>query len=333
MANMEPLFSAAYSIVYDSRPLNDFEKMLQLLQSTGTMILGKYQNRTACTRFTRYISETLKKEILRDIRGSPCVSLLLDSCQDNSNQDCVGIYISYLKQLELKEPYIILGPLYSETVDGYFETIVAALDELDIPFRKPGWVVGLGTNGYTMLSCKGGLMEKFRETIPQLLPVCCVAHQLHMAMVEACGRIDLVKKCDRHIQTIFRFYQTSNKRLSELQESAVPLEQEIGWLKDLNAVHWVASKRRMLNTLLVCWPVPVWHLQMVAEAGGQVGLRAQGLLKLTKGFHLVKLCHFLLDFLSIYRPLAEVCQKEMVLIREVNAELARAYVGLETLRH
>ncbi|OBS76349.1 hypothetical protein A6R68_17211 [Neotoma lepida] len=268
MANMEHFFNAAYSIAYHSRPLNDFEKVLQLLQNTGTTLLGKYRNRTACTQFIKYISETLKKEILRDIRNSPCVSLLLDSCTDSSSQACVGIYMRYLKQMEVKESYITLAPLSSETVDGYFETIIAALDELDIPFRKPGWVVGLGTDGSAMLSCKGGLMEKFQEIIPQLLPVHSVAHRLHVAVVDTCGSIDLVRKCDRHIRTVFKFYQSSNKRLSELQEGAAPLEQEITRLKDLNAV----------------------------------------------------------------RPLSEVCQKELVLITEVNSTLGRAYVALESLR-
>ncbi|XP_023592678.1 zinc finger protein 862-like [Trichechus manatus latirostris] len=328
---MGHFFNAAYSIAYHSRPLNDFEKILQLLQSTGTMILGKYRNRTACTQFIRYISETLKKEILDDIRDSPCVSMLLDSSMDSSDQPCVGIYIRYFKEMEVKESYITLAPLYSETVDGYFETIISALDELDIPFRKPGWVVGLGTDGSAMLSCKGGLVEKFQEVIPQLLPVHCVAHQLHLAVVDACGSIDLVRKCDRHIRTIFKFYQSSNKRLRELQEGAALLEQEILRLKDLNAIRWVASKRRTLNALLVSWPALARHLQSVADAGGQVGHRAQGMLRLMKSFHLVKFCHFLLDFLSIYRPLSEVCQKAVVLITEVNATLARAYVALETL--
>ncbi|XP_040327564.1 zinc finger protein 862 isoform X1 [Herpailurus yagouaroundi] len=333
MANMEHFFNAAYSIAYHSRPLNDFEKILQLLQSTGTMILGKYRNRTACTQFIKYISETLKKEILEDVRSSPCVSVLLDSSTDASDQSCVGIYIRYLKGMEVKESYITLAPLYSETVDGYFETIISALDELDIPFRKPGWVVGLGTDGSTMLSCRGGLVEKFQEVIPQLLPVHCVAHRLHLAVVDACGGIDLVKKCDRHIRTVFKFYQSSNKRLNELQEGAAPLEQEIIRLKDLNAVRWVASKRRTLNALIVSWPALARHLQGVAEAGGQIGHRARGMLKLMKSFHFVKFCHFLLDFLSIYRPLSEVCQKEIVLITEVNSTLGRAYVALETLRH
>uniref|UniRef100_A0A452SDC9 Zinc finger protein 862 n=2 Tax=Ursus americanus TaxID=9643 RepID=A0A452SDC9_URSAM len=333
MANMEHFFNAAYSIAYHSRPLNDFEKILQLLQSTGTMILGKYRNRTACTQFIKYISETLKKEILEDVRSSPCVSVLLDSSTDASGQSCVGIYLRYFKGTEVKESYITLAPLYSETVDGYFETIVSALDELDIPFRKPGWVVGLGTDGSAMLSCRGGLVEKFQEVIPRLLPVHCVAHRLHLAVVDACGGIDLVKKCDRHIRTVFKFYQSSNKRLNELQEGAAPLEQEIIRLKDLNAVRWVASKRRTLNALLVSWPGLARHLQGVAEAGGQTGHRARGVLKLMKSFHFVKFCHFLLDFLSIYRPLSEVCQKEIALITEVNATLGRAYGALETLRH
>ncbi|XP_043824802.1 zinc finger protein 862 isoform X1 [Dromiciops gliroides] len=333
MANMEHFFNAAYSIAYHSRPLNDFEKVLQLLQSTGTMILGKYRNRTACTQFIKYISETLKKEILDDIRHSPCVSVLLDSSTDSSDQSCVGIYIRYFKELEVKESYITLAPLYSETVDGYFETIISALDELDIPFRKPGWVVGLGTDGSAMLSCKGGLVEKFQEIIPQLLPVHCVAHRLHLAVVDACGSIDLVKKCDRHIRTVFKFYQSSNKRLNELQVGAAALEQEIVRLKDLNAIRWVASKRRTLNALIVSWPALASHLQSVAEAGGQIGHRAKGMLKLMKSFHFIKFCHFLLDFLSIYRPVSEVCQKEIVLITEVNSTLDRAYVALETLLH
>ncbi|KAM5205697.1 zinc finger protein 862 isoform 2-T2 [Hipposideros larvatus] len=333
MANMEHFFNAAYSIAYHSRPLNDFEKTLQLLQSTGTMILGKYRNRTACTQFIKYISETLKKEVLEDVRKSPCASVLLDSSTDASDQACVVIYIRYFKGMEVKESYITLAPLYSETADGYFETIVSALDELDIPFRKPGWVVGLGTDGSTMLRCRGGLVEKFQEVIPQLLPVHCVAHRLHLAVVDACGGIDLVKKCDRHIRTIFKFYQSSNKRLTELQEGAAALEQEIVRLKDLNAVRWVASKRRTLNALIVSWPALARHLQSVVEAGGQTGHRAEGMLKLMKSFHFLKFCHFLLDFLSVYRPLSEVCQREIVPITEVNSALGRAFVALETLRH
>ncbi|XP_074171275.1 zinc finger protein 862 isoform X1 [Rhinolophus sinicus] len=333
MANMEHFFNAAYSIAYHSRPLNDFEKILQLLQSTGTMILGKYRNRTACTQFIKYISETLKQEILEDVRKSPCVSVLLDSSTDAPDQACVGIYIRYFKGTEMKESYITLAPLYSETVDGYFESIVSALDELDIPFRKPGWVVGLGTDGSAMLSCGGGLVAKFQEVIPRLLPVHCVAHRLHLAVVDACGGIDLVKKCDRHIRTVFKFYQSSHKRLTELQEGAAALEQEIVRLKDLNAVRWVASKRRTLNALIVSWPALARHLQSVAEAGGQTGHRASGMLKLTKSFHFIKFCHFLLDFLSIYRLLSDVCQRESVPITEVNSTLGRAYVALETLRH
>lgn len=333
MANMEHFFNAAYSIAYHSRPLNDFEKTLQLLQSTGTMILSKYRNRTACTQFIKYISETLKQEILEDVRNSPCVSLLLDSSTNTPDPACVAIYIRYLKGTEVKESYITLAPLYSETVDGYFETIVSALDELDIPFRKPGWVVGLGTDGSTMLGHRGGLVGKFQEVIPPLLPVHCVAHRLPLAVVDACAGIDLVKKYDRHIRTVFKFYQSSNKRLTELQQGAAALQQEITRLKDLNAVEWVASRRRTLTVLISSWPALARHLQSVAEAGGQIGHRAKGMLKLTKNFHFIKFCHFLLDFLSIYRPLSEVCRKEVVLITKVNSTLGRAYVALETLRH
>ncbi|XP_057628911.1 zinc finger protein 862 isoform X2 [Chionomys nivalis] len=332
VANMEHLFNAAYSIAYHSRPLNDFGKVLQLLHNTGTTLLGKYRNRTACTQFIKYISETLKKEILRDIRGSPCVSLLLDSCSDFSDQACVGIYMRYLKQAEVKESYITLAPLPSETVYGYFETIIAALDELDIPFRKPGWVVGLGTDGSAMLSRKGGLVGKLQEVIPQLLPVHSVTHQLPLAVLDACGSVPLVRRCDRHIRTVFKFYQSSSKRLGELRHGAGPLEQEIIHLKDLTAVRWVASQRHTLDVLIGSWPALVRHLQSVAEAGGQTGQRAKGMLKQIKGFHFIKFCHFLLDFLSIYRPLSEVCRKELALVTEVNSTLGHAYVALESLR-
>ncbi|XP_021079323.1 zinc finger protein 862 isoform X2 [Mesocricetus auratus] len=332
VASMEHFFNAAYSIAYHSRPLNDFGKVLQLLQNTGTTLLGKYRNRTACTQFIKCISETLKKEILRDIRNAPCASLLLDSCMDTPNQACVGIYMRYLKEAEVKESYITLAPLSSETVDGYFETIIAALDELDIPFRKPGWVVGLGTDGSAMLSCKGGLVGKLQEIIPQLLPVHSVAHRLHVAVVDACGSTALLRRCDRRIRTVFKFYQSSNKRLRELQGVAAPLVQEIVRLKDPNSVRWVASKRRTLNALIVSWPALTGHLQSVVDAGGQAGQRAKGLLKPMKSFHFIKFCHFLSDFLSIFRPVSEVCQKELVLVTEVNSALGRACVALDGLR-
>jgi hypothetical protein len=119
-------------------------------------------------------------------------------------------------------------------------------------------VVGLGTDGSATLGSKGGLVEKFREILPLLLPAHSVAHGLHVAVVDACGNIYLVRKCDRHIRTVFKFYQSSHKRLSELQAVAAPLEQEILRLKDLSAVRWVASKRRTLNTFVMSWSSRVW---------------------------------------------------------------------------
>lgn len=70
----------------------------------------------------------------------------------------------------------------------------------------------------------------------------------------------------------------------------------------------------------------------MVEAGVQVGQRAKGMLKLMKGFHFIKFCHFILDFLSIYEPLSEVCQKDLALVTELDSTLGRAYVALESLR-
>ncbi|KAM4874330.1 zinc finger protein 862 isoform 1-T4 [Thomomys bottae] len=57
------------------------------------------------------------------------------------------------------------------------------------------------------------------------------------------------------------------------------------------------------------------------------------MLKLVKGFHFIKFRHVLLDFLSIFRSLSEVFQKEAVLVTEVDSTLGHAYGALETLRH
>ncbi|XP_062977786.1 zinc finger protein 862-like [Elgaria multicarinata webbii] len=140
LKNMEHLFSAAYDIAYHSKPLNDYEKALDLLQVMGAPIIPRYRNRVACTLFIKCIADTLRKEILSDIRQSPCICILLDGFMDSSDQSCVAIYIRYIKASEVKESYICLASLPSEIADACFTATISALDELQIPFRKPGWV-------------------------------------------------------------------------------------------------------------------------------------------------------------------------------------------------
>ncbi|XP_061475312.1 zinc finger protein 862-like isoform X2 [Rhineura floridana] len=333
LKNMEHLFSAAYDIAYHSKPLNDYEKALDLLQVMGAPIIPRYRNRVACTLFIKCIADTLRKEILSDIHQSPCISILLDGFIDSSDQPCVAIYVRYIKTTEVKESYLCLISLPSETADACFAATVSALDELQIPFRKPGWVVGLGTGGAAnIVGCKSGLVAKFQEIIPRLSPAHCVTHKLQYAVIGACCRdVDFVKDYEKHIRVMFKFFQSSPERLRELQVVASCLGQKVAKLMESNSVRWVVSKRQTLSTLLENLPAVVNHLERLSKSSGHEGQKAKGMLMFMRSFHFVKISHFLIDFLQIYKPLSEVFQKENVLIRQVNTTLENAYLALQNL--
>ncbi|XP_066468620.1 zinc finger protein 862-like isoform X2 [Tiliqua scincoides] len=333
LKNMEHLFSTAYDIAYHSKPLNDYEKALDLLQVMGAPIIPRYRNRVACTLFIKCIADTLLKGILDDICQSPCISILLDGFTDSTDQPCVAIYIRYIKTTEVKESYICLAPLPSETADACFATTIFALDELQIPFRKPGWVVGLGIGGAAnIVVCKSGLVTKFQEIIPQLSSAHCVTHKLQFAVIDACCReVDFVKDCEKHIQAMFKFYQSSPERLGELQVVASCLGQKVVKLMESNNVRWVISKRQTLSALLENLPAIVNHLERLSKSSGHEGQKAKGMLTFMRSFHFVKFSHFLIDFLSIYKPLSEVFEKENILLRQVKSTLKSTYLKLQTL--
>ncbi|XP_053157962.1 zinc finger protein 862-like isoform X2 [Hemicordylus capensis] len=333
LKNMEHLFSAAYDIAYHSKPLNDYEKALDLLQVMGAPIIPRYRNRVACTLFIKCIADTLRKEILDYIRQSPCISILLDGFTDSSDQPCVAIYIRYIKIAEVKESYICLASLPDETVDACFATTVSALDELQIPFRQPGWVVGLGTGGAAnIVEYKSGLIAKFQEVIPQLSSAHCVTPKFQFAVIDACCRdVDFVKSCEKHIRAMFKFYQSSPERLQELQAMASWLGQKVVKLMESNSVRWVISKRQTLSALLENLPAVVNHLERLSKYSGHEGQKAKGMLTFMRSFHFVKFAHFLIDFLNIYKPLSEVFQKENVLLSQVNDTLESTYLALQNL--
>uniref|UniRef100_A0A8D2IWQ4 Zinc finger protein 862 n=1 Tax=Varanus komodoensis TaxID=61221 RepID=A0A8D2IWQ4_VARKO len=322
LKHMEHLFSAAYDIAYHFKLLNNYEKALDLLQVMGAPIIPRYRNRVACTLFIKCIADTLRKEIIRDICRSPCISLLLDGFTDSSDQPCVTIYIRYIKASEVKESYICLASLSRKMAD-----------ELQIPLRKPGWEVGLGTDGAaSIMGCKRGLAAKFQETIPQLSLAHCITHKLQYAVIDACCReVDFVKHCDKHLWAVFKFYQSSPERLRELQTVACDLGQKVVQLMESKSVRWVVSKRQTLSALLENLPAVVHLLESLAKSSGHEGQKAKGILIFVRSFHFVKFSHFLIDFLHIYKPLSEMFQKENVLLGQVNASLESMYFGLQNL--
>ncbi|XP_054833675.1 zinc finger protein 862 [Eublepharis macularius] len=333
LKNMEHLFSAAYDIAYHSKPLNDFEKALDLLQVMGAPIIPRYRNRVACTLFIKCIADTLGKEILDGIRQSPCISILLDGFTNSSDQPCVVIYIRYIKRTDVKESYVCLALLPNETADACFETIISTLEELQIPFRKPGWLVGLGTGGAAnIVDCKNGIIAKFEDITPQFTSAHCVTYKIQFAVIDACCRgIDFVKNCEKRIRAMFKFYQVSPERLRELQVVASRLGRKVAKLMDCNDVRWVISRRGTLNALLENLPAVVNHLERLSKSSGHEGQKAKGMLTFLRSFHFVKLSHFLIDFLNIYKPLSEVFQKENILLRQVNSTLENTYLTLQSL--
>ena len=105
-------------------------------------------------------------------------------------------------------------------------------------------------------------MEKFREILPLLLPAHSVAHGLHVAVVDACGNIYLVRKCDRHIRTVFKFYQSSHKRLSELQAVGCVLTPQMdGKLEQFGIAIPVLELHSQLASSVPCDAVHLFQAQ------------------------------------------------------------------------
>jgi hypothetical protein len=135
-----------------------------------------------CKVCVSVIADVIKQELVKEIKDSSRVSLLLDASTDISTEEELVLYMRYIdKNRKLKEAFFII-PLQNSTAAGYFDTIESEMDKLFLPWKTGNWLVGIETDGASnMLGKNNGLVAKLKRDMPDLISTHCIVHKLNLA--------------------------------------------------------------------------------------------------------------------------------------------------------
>jgi hypothetical protein len=97
-------------------------------------VVEEYQNDIKCKEFVSVIADVIKQELVKEIKDSTRVSLLLHASTDISTEEELVAYTRYIdKNRKLKEAFVPIIPLQTSTAAGYFDMLESEMDKLFLP--------------------------------------------------------------------------------------------------------------------------------------------------------------------------------------------------------
>ena len=177
------LFQIAYLNAFKGRPYVDFADWVEWAELNGIKFnVTAYKNRTQCTEFVNYISETIfEEDVKRKLKNSNFISVFCDGSTDSAviEKECVYLMYVDLSEFEPTLSFIALKDVPSQDADGIKSAILQAFKDIGMPELKDK-IVFLASDGASVNSgVKKGLAVKFREDgLDWLVFVWCLSHRL-----------------------------------------------------------------------------------------------------------------------------------------------------------
>jgi hypothetical protein len=213
--HLKCLFNIAYYIAKFNKPLTDFKNLIALLNKhdvdTGPgRVVEEYQNDMKCKEFVSVIADIIKQELVKEIKDSSTVSLLLDASTDISTEEELVLYTRYTdKNWKLKEAFVSIIPLQNSTAAGYLER---EMEKLFLPWKTGNWLVGIGTDGASdMLGKNNGLVAKLKRYMPDLIPTHCIAHKLNLAVINSIKDVPFLSEIETVVTNYIPFTRFTKK--------------------------------------------------------------------------------------------------------------------------
>jgi len=166
----------------------------------------EYQN-----LFFKYMADSIKKSIIKDIQSNGFYSILVDETQDLSYHEQVSIYILYVDQHFVPHE-VFLGFYKTITTDGLALTnlIKNVLNSYRIDLNN---IRGQCYDGAaSMRGSYSGVQSRIKDENPLALYVHCYAHILNLCLVDLAKSVSMVRNTFGTLSTLHNFIKASSKR-------------------------------------------------------------------------------------------------------------------------
>lgn len=170
-----------------------------------------------------------------------------------------------------------------------------------------------GASAYT--GVRNGVVAKLTQSIPWLLGIHCIAHNLELAILDGLKEDHLLSSIKEMLQSIYKHYHYSPKALRELKELAEAMEEKILKPGNLKGTRCVPHLHRALKVLLKDYKVIYGHFNNTVGAATssiEIQGRAKKILKQQEKFNTVLFANFMVDVLDCLSKLSSLFQKDAI---------------------
>ena len=244
---LEKLFNTAYYLAKNGRPFSDFNQLCILQVKNGVTLGETYLNDKQCREFIEAIAEVMKqnqKEAMNNAQPR-FFTLMADSGTDTSNKDLEVIYVRMLCDGKPINKFLTIIELSNGTADGVIESFERAMGKVGVNDWKNAFV-SLGSDAASVYTgVRNGVVAKLTQSIPWLLGIHCIAHNLELAILDGLKEDHLLSSIKEMLQSIYKHYHFSPKALRELKQLAEAMEEK-------NPKTWKLKGNKMGTTLTSC---------------------------------------------------------------------------------
>ena len=254
------------------------------------------------------------------------MSLICDGSTDNNNTEDELTYVGYGHQRSINVHFVGVKNI----AKGDAQVIEVAMSTLFTDyFAGPSWekkIVGTGTDGSsTMLVKNSGFVTKLRQRLdrPELVAVHCSAHRNELAYNDAARGIQLYKKVDALLLSLY-FYRNSPLNRSILKQAFDALGETHRIPSRVGGKLCVPHISRAVSNVLKGYKGLVTHLSQVMNPdvpGRTTEERANthNYYALLYSKDVVYFLHFLADVTAALSDVSEAFQQNEITIADINS--------------
>lgn len=220
-----------------------------------------------------------------------------------------------------------VSELDSADADGIVACIKACLVQHNLDMTR---CVAFASDGASVMTGrKNGVIAKLRALCPIVCAVHCVAHRLQLAIVHASKSVDYLKEFQGVVNSIYKYYHCSAKRLGNLNKIREVFELANRKFKEVFDVRWLSFQEAVGAVLHNLEPL-ICALNEDKQQPGNVA--AQGLLKYIMNFDFLATTHMIAEVLGHIGRLSRIFQTKNVDFFHANLYLETCVAALNEMK-
>lgn len=176
------------------------QKAVNLIPKNATYTSAAIQN-----TLISILADCTRQSIIKKVNASPYMTLLVDGTKDLNGTECVSIAARYIENGKACESLLAIETADDLTAEGLCAVILKALEDYGVDTTK---IISQCYDGAAVMSGnKGGIQTLLQTKLGRMIPyVHCFSHRLHLALIELCKKVGLIRIFFEQTRTIYNLF-------------------------------------------------------------------------------------------------------------------------------